>query len=241
MPNFDLRPACSTKQQFSHSDILRRGEWLLAESAASGVTAMRAFVEIDHTAAIALKDQWKESCDLQIVWFAQDPIFSSEYGEQNVKLLEHALRAYSQIDAIWTTPYVESRVDAAKENIEWAIDRALRLNKHVDFHLDYNLDSSKEALSLKQRNWTAQSTDKRVMLGHCTRPTLPTESELARLAADIHEYKFPVSFVGLPSSDIYIASPPRTSEDSEPSHNHPRGTLQVIKMIREYGCVEDKL
>ncbi|CAI7593422.1 unnamed protein product [Penicillium glandicola] len=237
-----LSSTTKAKQQFSHSDIIRRGEWLLAESVASGVTAMRAFVEVDHTvqlicleAAVALKNQWKDSCDIQI-----DPIFSSEYGEQNMDVLETALHKYSQIDVIGTTPYVESSSEAAKQNIEWAINRALELNKHVDFHLDYNLDLNKEALvwhvlqTLKQRGWTTHSTDKRVMLGHCTRLTLLTENEWARLAAEIHENELPVSFVGLPTSDMYMASPPRTSGDCKSPQDRPRGTLQVLEMIRKY-------
>ncbi|KAJ5200300.1 Phytanoyl-CoA dioxygenase [Penicillium cf. griseofulvum] len=242
-----LSSTTKAKQQFSYSDIIRRGEWLLAESVASGVTAMRAFVEVDHTvqlicleAAIALKNQWKNSCDIQIVCFAQDPIFSSEYGEQNMGFLETALRKYSQIDVIGTTPYVESSPEAAKQNIEWAIDCALEMNKHVDFHLDYNLDSNKEALvwhvlqTLKQRSWTTHSTDKRVMLGHCTRLTLLTENEWAQLATEIHDNELPVSFVGLPTSDMYMASPPRTNADCKSPQDRPRGTLQVLEMIQKY-------
>lgn len=242
-----LTSTTKAKQQFSHSDLIRRGEWLLAESVASGVTAMRAFVEVDHTvqlicleAGVALKNQWKDSCDIQIVCFAQDPIFSTEHGEKNMAFLETALHKYSQIDVIGTTPYVESSPDAAKQNIEWAIDRAWQLNKHVDFHLDYNLDSNKEALvwhvlqTLKQRSWTTHSTAKRVVLGHCTRLTLLTENEWARLATEIHENELPVSFVGLPTSDMYMASPPRTSGDCKPSQDRPRGTLQVLEMIRKY-------
>jgi hypothetical protein len=152
----------------------------------------------------------------------------------------HSLRGtHQQVDVIGTTPYVESSMEAAKQNIDWAITRALQLDKHVDFHLDYNLDSNKEPLvwhvlqTLQQRNWTAHSTDKRVMLGHCTRLTLLTETEWNRLAAEINENKLPVSFVGLPTSDIYMASAGNC--DSRPPQDRPRGTLQVLEMIRKHG------
>ncbi|KAJ5120365.1 Phytanoyl-CoA dioxygenase [Penicillium bovifimosum] len=241
-----LSSTTKAKQQFNHSDLLKRGEWLLAESTAAGVTAMRAFVEVDHTvqlvcldAAVALQSQWKDICDIQIVCFAQDPIFSTEHGDQNMKVLELALQKYPQVDVLGTTPYVESSVEAAKQNIDWAISRALQLDKHVDFHLDYNLDSKREPLlwhvlqTLKQRNWTAQSTDKRVMLGHCTRLTLLTETEWTRLATEIKENNLPVSFVGLPTSDIYMASA-GVRECGAPQ-DRPRGTLQVLEMIKRYG------
>ena len=239
-----LSLTAKAKELFTYDDVLRRGEWLLAESVSSGVTAMRAFVEVDHTvkltcldAAIALKDQWREMCDIQIALFAQDPIFSSEYGPENMHYVEDALQHYPQIDVIGTTPYVESSIDAAKKNVEWAIDRALQLDKHLDFHLDYHLDSSREPLiwhvlqRLLQRGWTTRSTRKRVMLGHCTRLTLLTEEQWHRVSRLIHENDLPVSFVGLPTSDLYMAAPP--SQDNP--HSRPRGTLRVPELVRTHG------
>lgn len=231
------------KQQFTVPDVLQRGEWLLAESVSAGVTAMRAFVEVDHTvklvcleAATILQEQWKDACEIQIVCFAQDPIFSTQHGEENMDFIQKALEERPQIDVIGTTPYVESTIDAAKQNIDWAIDRALQLNKHLDFHLDYNLDSGKEALvwyvlrSLQQRGWTSSTTSKRVMLGHCTRHTLFTDEEWSQISRVIHENDLPVSFVGLPTSDIYMAASP----EQKVPHDRPRGTLRVPEMIRKH-------
>lgn len=205
---------------------------------------MRAFVEVDHTvklmcveAAMALKTKWADICEVQVVCFAQDPIFSGDHGKENLGFIEEALQKYPLIDVIGTTPYVESSIDAAKKNIDWSIDRALQLGKHLDFHLDYNLDPNKEALiwhvleTLKQRGWTTCSTSARVMLGHCTRLTLLTESEWVQISHIIHENDLPVSFVGLPTSDLYMASPP----GQENPHNRPRGTLHIPDMIRKHG------
>lgn len=205
---------------------------------------MRAFVEVDHTvkhvcleAAIRLKDQWKNACEMQIVCFAQDPILSTQHGEENMDFVKKALEEYPQIDVIGTTPYVESTIEAAKENIDWAIDQALRLNKHLDFHLDYNLDSGKEALvwhvlySLRKRDWTSSSTTKRVMLGHCTRLALFTDEEWSQISHIIHDNDLPISFVGLPTSDLYMAASP----EQKVPHDRPRGTLRVPEMIRKHG------
>ncbi|KAA8647673.1 hypothetical protein EYZ11_006861 [Aspergillus tanneri] len=231
------------KQQFSLPDLLKRGEWLLAESVASGVTAMRAFVEVDHTvklvcvdAAVALKKQWSDVCEIQIACFAQDPIFSTEHGEENISFIEAALEQYPQIDVIGTTPYVEASVEAAKRNIEWAIDRAMQLDKHLDFHLDYSLDHGKSPLlwhvltTLQQRGWTASSMTKRVMLGHCTQLTLLTDEEWNQVSRIIHENNLSVSFVGLPTSDMYMASP----LNRENLHSQPRGTLRILELIRKH-------
>lgn len=230
------------KRDFTIPDLLTRGEWLFAESVSSGVTAMRAFVEVDHIvqlkcldAAVTLKDQWSNACEIQIVCFAQDPIFSSEFGEENMRFIEKALTQYPQIGVIGTTPYVESSIEAAKKNISWAIDRAMQLGKHLDFHLDYNLDPAKEALvwylleTLKRRGWTTRSTLKRVMLGHCTRLSLFNDEEWSQISHTIHKNDLPVSFVGLPTSDLYMAAP--TTQNAQ---GRPRGTLKVPEMIRKY-------
>lgn len=234
----------AAKENFTLSDLLKRGEWLLAESVSSGVTAMRAFVEVDHTvnltcveAAIMLQKQWSGVCEMQIVCFAQDPIFSTEYADENRNLVEQALATCPQIEVIGTTPYVESSIEAAKQNIEWAIIRALQLDKHLDFHLDYNLDEGKEALvwhvlhTLIQRGWTTQSTRKRIMLGHCTRLTLFTKEDWQQIARLIHTNNLPVSFVGLPTSDLYMASSPGQLD----TQHRARGTLRVPELIQQYG------
>jgi cytosine/adenosine deaminase-related metal-dependent hydrolase len=205
---------------------------------------MRAFVEVDHTvkhvcleAAIKLQDQWKDVCEMQIVSFAQDPIFSTLHGEENMYFFTQALERYHQIDVIGTTPYVEATIDAAKQNIDWAIDQALLREKHLDFHLDYNLDPDREALvwyvvdALRNRGWTSSSKTKRVMLGHCTRLTLFTDEEWTELSRIIHDNDLPISFVGLPTSDLYMAASP---EERVP-HDRPRGTLRVPEMIRKHG------
>ncbi|KAJ5938079.1 hypothetical protein N7454_004421 [Penicillium verhagenii] len=204
---------------------------------------MRAFVEVDHTvdrtcldAAVTLKSQWSEVCHIQIACFAQDPIFSGEYGAKNCALIASALRDYPQIEVLGTTPYVESSVEASKSSIEWAIEHALKHDLHVDFHLDYNLDPGKEALiwhvlqTLQQAGWTCRTTRKRVMLGHCTRLTLFTDEEWQKITSIIHENDLPVSFVGLPTSDMYMAAPP----GQENPHQQPRGTLRVPELIRKY-------
>ncbi|PYH41491.1 putative zinc metallopeptidase [Aspergillus saccharolyticus JOP 1030-1] len=236
-----LSSTTQAKCQFTHTDLLKRGEWLLAGSVAAGVTAMRAFVEVDQAvgftcldAGITLRETWKDACTIQLVSFAQDPIFSGQHGEETRQLMEDAIKR-PQVDVIGTTPYVEVTAEAAKRNIVWAIDRGLQYDKHVDFHLDYNLDPVTEALvwfvlrTLKEKGWSARSTHKRVMLGHCTRLTLLSREEWTRLAKEIKDNDLPVSFVGLPTSDLYMAAPPPRDDT-----NNPRGTLPVMEMINKH-------
>jgi cytosine/adenosine deaminase-related metal-dependent hydrolase len=234
------------KARFTATDLLRRGAWLIAESVAAGVTAMRAFVEVDSTVEMTcleagkrLKDEWRDICRIQLVCFAQDAIFSGEHGENNRRLMEDAIRDVGT-DVIGTTPYVETSIEASKANIEWAVDRAWELGKHLDFHLDYNLDENKEALvwhvlhTLKKKGWKTSTTKAKIMLGHCTRLTLFSGEEWSKLSDEIRRNDLPVSFVALPTSDMYMAAPPQ-DENAEKPHVKLRGTLQVLDMIRNHG------
>ncbi|PLN81331.1 Metallo-dependent hydrolase [Aspergillus taichungensis] len=244
--NEALTSTTTAKRSFEPADLLKRGSWLLAESLANGVTALRAFVEVDATvqhtcldAALTLKTHWAEACKIQLVCFAQDPVFSGPHGGENRRLIESALLR-DGVDVLGSTPYVESDAESAKRNIEWAVQTALAHDKHLDFHLDYTLDPGREPLvwtvldALRRWGWTGKSTQKRVMLGHCTRLTLFGEDEWARLAKEIAEDELPVSFVGLPTSDLYMAAPP-AGGGKNGGMATPRGTLQVPRLVREYG------
>ena len=136
------------KSRFEHADLVRRGEKVLKESADAGVSAMRAFIEVDETvglkslkAGLELKSKWKGICDLQICAFAQLPIYDTESSHRNQWLLELALTE-PEVDVLGSTPYVEDDIHKAHANIKWIIDMALLYGMHIDFHLDYNLDES---------------------------------------------------------------------------------------------------
>ncbi|KAE8358005.1 hypothetical protein BDV27DRAFT_163993 [Aspergillus caelatus] len=255
------------KSTFTEPDLHRRGEWLLSESILNGVTALRAFIEIDTTVhhkclttAIHLKHSWRNHCHIQLVAFAQDPLFSGPQAQENRDLMHSAFTDHGdEIDVIGVTPYVEADLETAKRNIQWAITTAWQLDKHVDFHLDYHLDPNKGPLvwyvldCLRAVGWTKSRTKKRVMLGHCTRFTLFGGDDWDRLRKEIGsgDLALPVSFVGLPTSDLYMASPPPPSSSSsssssgcgscsDPKENGGvrdtvRGTLKVPELIRRYG------
>lgn len=241
-----LSHTSAAKTRYDIPDLHRRGAQLIAESVQAGVTSMRAFVEVDHTvgtscveAAIMLKHNFARDCFVQICAFAQDPIFSGEHGYLNRALLEKVLAEYhDDIDVLGTTPYVEGDHQTAIRNIEWAVHAALQRNVHLDFHLDYSLDDEQPAAVwdvvrvLSKTEWP-RKTSKTVVLGHCTRLTLFPDPPLRRLALEIRRGGFPISLVGLPTSDLYMMG--RPGEDGA-GGQRPRGTLQIPMLVRQpYG------
>jgi hypothetical protein len=113
-------------------------------------------------------------------------------------------------------------------NVRWITTLALNNSKHLDLHLDYFLEKDKQPLVfqvlhiLKDRNW-AERTSKQVTLGHCTRLTRFKRHDWEHLKHDIGN--LPVSFVGLPTSDLFMMQ----------TEEKVRGTLPVVEMIKQYG------
>ncbi|KAL8867632.1 MAG: hypothetical protein Q9174_005532 [Haloplaca sp. 1 TL-2023] len=229
------------KSRFDHDDLLRRGGWLIEESISAGVTHMRAFVEVDATvqfkcleAGLVLKDRYRQACHVQICVFAQDPLFSGENAAENKRLMGDAVQRRG-VEVIGSTPYVEADKDRARKNIEWTIIRAKLFGKHLDFHLDYNLDASQDRMvdfvigKLHGLNWTLVMKHWTIVLGHCTGLTQFCAGQWHALRERIGE--LPVSFVGLPTSDLFMMGRP---DESEGGGDRPRGTLQIPQMIEKY-------
>jgi cytosine/adenosine deaminase-related metal-dependent hydrolase len=227
------------KQNFTREDLLERGQRLLDESIEAGVTHVRAFVEVDAVvetkcldAGLKLKAAVARKCAVQICAFAQVPIFLSSQGDEDGSVVRGLLVdaiAKDGVDVIGSTPYVESNVEKQKKNIEWMVELAIKQKAHLDFHLDYNLDPSQEPMvwhvikTLHEKSWTSTNANKTIVLGHCTRLSLFTDDEWKQLAEEIGD--LPVSFVGLPTSDLFMMRTPERT----------RGTLNVPEMIKSYG------
>ncbi|KAI1332248.1 hypothetical protein F5Y16DRAFT_172735 [Xylariaceae sp. FL0255] len=237
----------AAKERYTPEDLFRRGEQLLAASYSYGVTSLRAFVEVDHVtnlisleAALRLKDRFAHLMQIQICVFAQDPLFSTCYGDANLRTLDAAIAQFQDsIEAIGTTPYVEASRDAARANVEWAITTALKHAFHLDFHLDYTLEPHHRPMAfevielLRKHHWRqVADASKTIVLGHCTHFSASNPTELQSLAAAIHASQLPIYFVGLPTSDLYMMGRPSAHDPS--SQNRPRGTINVPSLIQEH-------
>ena len=243
-----IRLTNAAKSRFDHEDLMERGRALVEESIGFGVTHMRAFVEVDQgvglkclQAGLALKEEFQDRCYVQICVFAQDPIFSHEDGGESMKRLIEQAAERPGVEALGSTPYVERNGDPKVQikNVEWTIAMAKKLKLHVDFHVDYNLSFDERSIIpevisiLHSSGWPSDpdSHDFRtIVFGHCTRLTLFTDEEWLHLRAQIRG--LPISFVGLPTSDLFMMG--RPTKGSCGGHR-ARGTLQIPQMIRKYG------
>lgn len=179
--------------------------------------------------------------------FAQEPLFTSalevEVGS-NYRLLQEAAER-PEVEVIGSAPYVEPTISQSKQNIALILELAGRRGVHADFHLDYNLDPTSEPLIyevVSQANklrpyWlpVTEAVDdaaiprKRITIGHATRLQLFTPEQWKDLAYIIGD--LPITFVGLPNSDLYMQG---RGDMNEPL-GAPRGTLRVPYIARNYG------
>lgn len=224
----------AAKARFEEQDLLRRGRQLIQESIQHGVTAMRAFVEVDGIvqlkclhAGLRLKDEFKDRCQVQLCAFAQLPLYSGHDGGAGVRELMSIAASYSGVEALGSTPYVEDSQDKSEKNVHWIVQLALQHSKHLDLHLDYFIEEDKQPLVwdvlriLKEQQWM-ERRGRTISLGHCTRLTMFQEEDWTQLSSTVGN--LPITFVGLPTSDLFIMRSP----------NDSRGTLPVTSLVRTY-------
>ncbi|KAJ9477218.1 Zinc metallopeptidase, partial [Pseudozyma hubeiensis] len=262
-----LTSTSSAKPHFTPDDVRSRMRRLVSSSLSHGVTCMRAFVEVDPTvglmcldAGVEVKREFEGRCDVQIVVFAQDAIFypDDEVKEKEMHRLLEEAAARSEVDVVGSAPYVESlskrdqeQLDEREKNIKQKhqqsrnithiFDLASKYAKHVDFHLDYDLDPpGSEAdgtqsmipfvVSLsQQRIWDHSNGSKRsTTMGHCTKLSCFDQHHLEQLASCFSASSTanipPISFVALPPSDLYMQG------RSQPYASRSRATLPLLTL-----------
>ena len=243
-----MRLTSEAKSRFEYDDLMERGRALIGESIRFGVTHMRAFVEVDQgvnlkclEAGLDLKKEFESRCYVQICVFAQDPIFSYDDGGEAMRSLLEEAASKPGVEVMGSTPYVERTGDYELQvkNMEWTINTAKKFKLHLDFHIDYNLDPSKQAMALEairllhSVGWPSDPESpqfRSIVFGHCTRLTLFSHEEWLNLRHEIRG--LPVSFVGLPTSDLYMMGRPSGNVGGG---QRPRATLQIPQMIQKYG------
>ncbi|CAK5262820.1 unnamed protein product [Mycena citricolor] len=221
------------KAGFDEVDLYTRGFNLIRDSVECGVTSMRAHVEIDTVVKFTCLDVGRKLCKtFDGISFAQEPLFdgSSEEPGENYSLLQEAA-ALGTLSVVGSAPYVEPSLAQAKLNIKLILELAQKHECHVDFHLDYNLDPTSEPLIyevIAQAKRLFWPTGRRITIGHATRLQLLTSDEWCNLKQAIGE--LPITFIGLPQSDLYMLGRGAVDEPLGP----PRGTLRVPYLANKH-------
>jgi hypothetical protein len=182
---------------------------------------IRRFSQVDPTvgekalrAGIALKEEFKDVCDIRLVLFTQDPLFYPSNPSLQDSMTSLFFRPYPGVKpfaAIGSAPYVESHRPNALANIRCVLTEASRHLVDVDFHLDYDLDPKRQPLiwdvltiaADPEYVWQVEGRPRRITIGHATHLSLFSPLEITRLK-EACDKAGDVFFVALPNSDMYM-------------------------------------
>src|SRR5215510_2473026 len=172
------------KLAFTEEDIAQRAQRTLERAIANGTMHMRTHVEVDPRVGLKgfravreLGRRYAWAIDLEICVFPQEGLINDPGSEE---LLQEACQQGA--DLIGGCPYADTQ---PLEHIARIFALARRFDLDIDFHLDFDLDSSWMHALEVCRQTRAHRYESRVAIGHVTKLSALPRSRLAEVAAEI--------------------------------------------------------
>jgi cytosine/creatinine deaminase len=221
-----ISEVAAAKRAFTVEDVYTRAQRTLEKAIAQGTMHMRTHVEVDPRVGLRgfdairrLKRDYAWAIDLEICVFPQEGLLNDPGTEE---LLIAACEAGA--DVIGGCPYTDSNPHGQIERI---FSLARRFDFDIDFHLDFDLDTSRMDLDEVCRQTVAHQYGGRVAVGHVTKlSALPPEpfAAAAKRLADAG-----VAVTVLPATDLFLMGRDHT-------HSVPRGVALVHRLL-DHGVI----
>ncbi|WP_353471806.1 amidohydrolase family protein [Salipiger sp. H15] len=196
-----LAAVTAAKKDFTAGDVHARGARVLEQAIGQGTTLIRTQVEIDPVIGLAgfdavkrLKADYAWALDLQICVFPQEGLLNYPGTEA---LLRAALA--DGADLLGGCPYTDTDPEG---QIALLFAMAREFDVDLDFHLDFDLDTSWRHLDEVARQTIAFGMQGRVAIGHVTKLSMLPPAELARSVALLKEAG--IALTVLPATDLFI-------------------------------------
>jgi cytosine deaminase len=209
------------KRDFSVEDVYARGQGVLEKALVQGTTRMRTHVEVDPRVGLRafeaisqLKKDYAWAIDLEICVFPQEGLFNDPGTDE---LLVEALERGA--DVIGGCPYTDTN---PKAQIERIFDLSERYDVDIDFHLDFDLDSSSMDLYEVCRQTEARKRGGRVTVGHASKLSAAPPPLLKKVAQMMRDCG--VALTVLPATDLFLMGHGST-------HSVPRGVAPAHRLV----------
>lgn len=157
------------KEKLSKADVKERVNRVIRMQAANGIQHVRTHVDVTDPkltaleAMLELREELKDSVNMQIVAFPQEGIYSYPNGKE---LMENAIRMGA--DAVGAIPHFEFTREYSVASLNFALELACKYDKLVDVHCDEIDDEASRGLeTLAARAYEMQLFD-RVTASHTT-------------------------------------------------------------------------
>lgn len=138
-----------TKGSLTIEEIKIRAKQAMRQEMLTGVQHIRTHVDVTDPKLTALKamlelrEEVKESCDLQIIAFPQEGMYAYKGGDE---LVEEALRMGA--DLVGAIPHFEFTREDGVKSVEKAFELAVKYDKMVDIHCDETDDEQSRFLEV---------------------------------------------------------------------------------------------
>ncbi|WP_226622557.1 amidohydrolase family protein [Alloyangia pacifica] len=208
-----LAAVTAAKKDFTTEDVYARGARVLEQAIGQGTTLIRTQVEIDPVIGLAgfeavkqLKADYAWALDLQICVFPQEGLLNYPGTEE---LLRAALEGGA--DLLGGCPYTDTDPEG---HIALLFAMAREFDVDLDFHLDFDLDTSWRHLDEVARQTIAHGMQGRVAIGHVTKLSMLPPDALEQSVALLKGAG--IALTVLPATDLFITG-------REHDHAVPRG------------------
>ncbi|MFV0368332.1 MAG: amidohydrolase family protein [Hyphomicrobiaceae bacterium] len=209
------------KRGFTVEDVYLRGAKVIEKSIVQGTTRMRTHVEVDpriglrsFEAISKLRDNYAWAIDLEICVFPQEGLFNDPGTDE---LLVQALEKGANL--IGGCPYTDVHPE---RQIARIFELADRFDVDIDFHLDFDLDTSKMDLFEVCRQTQAHKRGGRVTIGHVSKLSAAPPELFETAMRALRDAG--VALTVLPSTDLYLMG-------HGASHSVPRGVVPAHRLL----------
>ncbi len=148
-------------------DVRARAKQAIAWCVAQGTTRIRTHADtaskVGVETLLALREEVSETCDLQVVAFPQDGVFTQEGHEEAL-----CWAAAAGVDAIGAIPHHENSRADGERSLVLATCLAEQHGVAIDIHCDETDDPSSRHLEFLCRHIVETGFSRHVVAGHCT-------------------------------------------------------------------------
>ena len=208
------------KEKFTEEDVFKRASQVVEMAIKKGTMALRTFVETDPKTKLQsfhaikkVKEKYAFAIDIEICVFAQEGLTQEKETQH---LLKEALE--NGADLIGGCPYKDENPE---NHIEMIFEMAEKFDVNVDFHLDFDLDSSNSSIPKISKETLKRNYQGRVSIGHVTKLAAMSKSQRQEMKKLLKEAD--IALTVLPATDIFL-----NGRDHEPLV--PRGMVNANEL-----------
>ena len=161
--------ATKVKERFTEPDIIERASRALDSSVIAGMTAVRAFADVDTVGGLLairsmlkVKEKFRGVVDVQVVAFPQEGLVRDEGAEE---LLEKSMELGA--DVVGGIPWYERDPDAARRHTDLVFGIAKKYDKDIHTLIDDNTDPSSRNIEYLLQKSIKEGYRGRVAASHC--------------------------------------------------------------------------